>query len=163
MGLFRSICIYWHIKGLLLVAVTIFSLLGCSKESSVPVVKSQPSQETKEKTGEAQAKEKLKVALDSWTFGDTIEKFEKDHPEIILHDERLQILPFGLNAPVKLIRYEIGAGRSAKNITEKYESTYEFAVAMTVQNAKVGEAAKSITYKVGKFKDGKWAVLGDLP
>ena len=127
---------------------------------SSPAAKSQPSPEGKGNSREAEARAKLKIALDSWTFGDEFEKFEKDHSGIILHDERVQILPFGLDRPVKLIRYEIGAVRPAKNETDKYEFTYEFAVAMTVQNAK-GDAARNATYKVGKLKGGKWGIVGE--
>lgn len=157
---------------LLLVAAATVLPTACSKpdpvpaDKSTPAAKEQPSKEAKETKGktvepEAEAREKLKMALDSWTFGDEIKAFEKDHPHIKLIDERIHILPFGLDRPVKLIRYEIGAVRKAKNITDKYEFEYEFAVAMTVQNANVGAAPRSGTYQVGKLKDGKWVVFGE--
>ena len=47
-------------------------------------------------TGEVAARDKLKIALDSWKFGDDVAVFESDHPNIRLYDERSQITPFGL-------------------------------------------------------------------
>ena len=148
------------------------SLFVTAAIGSVACNKSEPSSANKGasaakapvqgKESENTAREKLKISLDSWTFGDETEKFEKENPGINLFDERRAILPFGLDRPVKLIRYEIGAVRNVENSTDKYDFTFEFVVAMTVQNAKVGNVIRNSAYRVGKLKDGTWAVL-DIP
>src|SRR4051812_4066612 len=60
--------------------------------------------------GEVEARTAVKAALDSWAFGDTKEKFTKDHPDVNLGD---------LNRITKrLARYEIGTVRKDGNVFE---------------------------------------------
>ncbi|MBY0514902.1 MAG: hypothetical protein K2P78_13425 [Gemmataceae bacterium] len=138
-------------------------LIGCNKDSGSgkgdPPGQS-PAPAVAKSDGEAEAREKLKIGLDSWTFGDTREKWTKDHPDISMLDERWSIRPFEMPQPVKLLKYEIGAGRAEKD--EKGNSRYEFAVVLNLSGPTGAEFKRNVTYMVSKMPDGKWFVIGKV-
>lgn len=128
-----------------------FVLAGCSNNQS-----SKPAAEVGKKTAkapaepgvktpmgtEAEAQAILKVALDSWAFGDTLEKFEKDHPGI-------QFFDTNWITKKRLGRYEIGNVR-------KDGITFEFLVTLTFRED-AGDVTKSGDYHVTKDADG-WVI-----
>jgi hypothetical protein len=128
-----------------------FVLAGCSNNPS-----SKPTAETGKRTvkepagpgtktpmgSEAEARAILKAALDSWAFGDTLEKFEKDHPGV-------QFFDTNWITRKRLGRYEIGNVR-------KDGITFEFLVTQTFQED-AGVASKSRDYHVTRDADG-WVI-----
>lgn len=124
---------------------------GCSNNPS-----SKPAAESGKKTNkttadpttktlsgtEAEARAVLKSALDSWAFGDTSEKFEKDHPGI-------QIFDTSWITKTRLGRYEIGNVR-------KVDITFEFLVTLTFRED-AGDVTKSGDYHVTKDAQG-WVI-----
>jgi hypothetical protein len=78
--------------------IVVFSgiLTGCSKspsskpdEENVKQTKNAtPTDSAKKRSSgsEADARAVLKAALDSWAFGDSLEKYEKDHPGVHFFD-----------------------------------------------------------------------------
>ena len=127
-------------------------LAGCNKggdtgKADVPTAPSPaaPAPVAAKLSGEAEAKAKLKLALDSWVFGDTLEKFQKDHPDIMV-GVRLHSLD-------KLTRYEIGAGR------EKSPTSFEFAVTHVFESKAGTDIKHSGTVTVAKLSD-KWFIQG---
>jgi hypothetical protein len=128
-----------------------FVLAGCSNNPA-----SKPTAETGKKTAkapaapstktpmgnEAEARAVLKAALDSWALGDTLEKFEKDHPGV-------QFFDTSWITKKRLARYDIGNVR-------KDGITFEFLVTLTFQSD-AGDATKSGDYHVTKDADG-WVI-----
>lgn len=126
-------------------------LAGCSNSTS-----SKPSTEAGKKTSkassdpaakkasgsEAEARTVLKAALDSWAFGDTLEKFEKNHPGV-------QFFDTGWITKKRLARYEIGSVR-------KDGITFEFIVTLTFRED-ARDVTKSGDYHVTKDADG-WVI-----
>src|SRR5687767_6064202 len=70
------------------VLLTVLVVIGCegnaSKQQGKPAMPGATIDTTKQKTtpDTNEARAALKTALDSWAFGDSTEKFEKDHPGI---------------------------------------------------------------------------------
>jgi hypothetical protein len=91
---------------------------------------------------EAEARSVLKAALDSWAFGDPIEKFEKAHPGVSFFDTNWI-------TKKRLGRYEIGNVR-------KDGITFEFLVTLTFREDS-GDVTKSNDYHVTKDADG-WVI-----
>jgi hypothetical protein len=125
-------------------------LAGCSKDpSSKPG--EEKAQQTKDAThsaknkssgSEAEARAVLKAALDSWAFGDPIEKFEKAHPGVSFFDTNWI-------TKKQLGRYEIGNMR-------KNGITFEFLVSLTFREDS-GDVARSSDYHVTKDAEG-WMI-----
>ena len=88
---------------------------------------------------EDEAKAKLKIALDSLVFGDSFEKFKKDHPNINF---------FELDRLYVLLRYEITAARKTK------DNCYEFAVILVFKSEAGTEIRKNKRYEVAKYTGG---------
>ena len=127
-------------------------LAGCNKggdtgKADVPTASNPaaPAPAAAKPSGEAEAKEKLKLALDSWVFGDTLEKFHKDHPDI-----RVGVRLHSLD---KLTRYDIGTGR------ERSPTSYEFTVTHVFESRAGTDIKRSGTVTVAKLSD-KWFVQG---
>jgi hypothetical protein len=125
-------------------------LSGCSNSPS-----SKPSEEkalyakdtsnpakNKPSGSEDEARSVLKAALDSWAFGDPIEKFEKAHPGVSFFDTNWI-------TKKRLGRYEIGNVR-------KDGITFEFLVTLTFREDS-GDVTKSNDYHVTKDADG-WVI-----
>lgn len=94
---------------------------------------------------EAEARAVLKSALDSWSFGDTLEKFEKDHPGISFFDTNWI-------TKKRLGRYDIGNVR-------KDGITFEFLVTLTLRED-AGDVTKGCDYHVTKDADGWMITVG---
>lgn len=123
---------------------------GCSKNPS-----SKPSEEKAQQAkgtahsakgkpsgSEGEARSVLKAALDSWAFGDPIEKFEKGNPGV-------QFFDTNWIAKKRLGRYEIGNVRQDG-------MTFEFLVTLTFREDS-GDVAKSHDYHVTKDAEG-WVI-----
>jgi hypothetical protein len=96
---------------------------------------------------EADAKSKLKTALDSWVFGDPLTRFESQHPGIHFGDlDRVQNLV--------LMRYEIGPSRPFGI------GCYEFSVTLVFQSQAGTEIRRSAKYSVMPDESGKWLITG---
>jgi hypothetical protein len=134
--------------------VSTLGLIGCgskvSKETAGVVATSMDGADektgTKQKT-EADAKAILKVGLDSWIFGDTQAKFEKNHPDISFGD-------FDWTAGDVLMKYEFGPSR------EK-DKSYEFSVILIFQSKAGTEIKKTKKYRVFPPREDspQWIVL----
>jgi hypothetical protein len=138
------------------IVICMFSFLwvGCSNNPS-----SKPAAEAGKKTAkspgesgskksmgtEAEARAVLKSALDSWAFGDTLEKFEKNHPGISFFDTNWI-------TKKRLGRYEIGNVR-------KDGITFEFLVTFTFRE-ETGDVTKGGDYHVTKDADGWMITVG---
>jgi predicted Zn finger-like uncharacterized protein len=94
---------------------------------------------------EEEARSKLKLALNSWVFGDSPEKFRTDHPTI-----RLGVRLHGLD---KLARYDIGAARQTA-------LGYEFAVTHVFENKAGQEIRRSGKVAVARFEGDQWFIQG---
>ncbi|MFX5808978.1 hypothetical protein ABTE39_19875, partial [Acinetobacter baumannii] len=81
-------------------------------------------------TTEEDAKAKLKKALDSWVFGDTIEEFGKKNPDI-----KFLSVPRAVQG---LSRYEILAGRPLE-LAPNQDANYEFVVSLVLTNKLSGQ------------------------
>ena len=129
--------------------VTMALLAGCdTAKSPKGATGNQAAASTPNK--EDVAKEKLKTALDAWVFGDSVEKFAKDHPEYSgpppIHDWMSKKV---------LMRYEIGACRFEN-------SCYKFVVTHVFQSEGGTEIKESVIYWVTPpegMKDHKWAIM----
>jgi hypothetical protein len=135
------------------VMIVLFSIVlaGCSNNpSSGPVAeagkkttKAPADPGTKKPMGtEAEARAILKAALDSWAFGDTLEKFEKDHPGV-------QFFDTNWITKKRLGRYEIGNMR-------KDGITFEFLVTLIFRED-ADDVTKNGDYHVTKDADG-WVI-----
>ena len=107
---------------------------------------------------EAEAKAKLTAVLNSWSFGDTPEQFEKANPGIRV------IEPMWGNEQVlgvKLVRFDIRSSRrSAENLAPPALGAIEYLVALQFQNRPEG-ASVTRTYKVQENQGGHWVVYTD--
>lgn len=91
------------------------------------------------------AREKLKVALDSWAFGDSKEKLEKDHPELKFASQ--------LRVTSKLTKYEITSTRS-------FELGHQFLVSLSVKSMIRNEPPEEQRlYEVFYDKENKISIL----
>ncbi len=107
----------------------------------------------KGKTGtESEAKAVLKKALDSWAFGDSKEKFEKNHPEIKCGD-------LNWATGKKLARYDIGTSR--KN-GRNFQVTVKFTLAAKDGTDIVVNGDYDISYS-DRPPSGEWDILGGAP
>ena len=129
-------------------------LVGCSnnpsskaeneKKQQVKNTKLTDSTKKDQTETEADARAVLKATLDSWVFGDTLEKFEQDHPGIHFFDtSRITKKMIG--------RYEIGNAR-------KEGRTFEFLVTLTFKED-AGDVNRSGSYLVLKDATG-WSITG---
>jgi hypothetical protein len=128
------------------------SLAGCSskpsekpqEENGKQAKGTTPAESTNKKQSgtEAEARTVLKAALDSWAFGDTLEKFEKNHRGV-------QFFDTSWITKKRLTRYDIGNVR-------KDGITFEFLVTLTFQED-AGDVTKSGDYHVTKDADG-WVI-----
>jgi hypothetical protein len=126
-------------------------LAGCSKSSSSKPgeekgeqAKGTPTNSVKNKSSgsEDEARSVLKAALDSWAFGDPIEKYENAHPGVSFFDTNWI-------TKKRLGRYEIGNVRQDG-------MTFEFLVTLTFREDS-GDVTKSGDYHVTKDADG-WVI-----
>lgn len=139
-----------------LVVVITFILTGCGSEpsakspgnankgdakSNVPNGKAQVGGMT-----EDQAREKLKVALDSWVFGDDDTKLKRDHPEI-------KFLDTDFIQGHKLLKYDLGAGRTFEM------AGFEFAVALSFASTAGTEIKETRPFWISKDEAGKWVIM----
>lgn len=132
------------------------SLAGCTETPSKPTQSEKKTKTLgtaadnsgkKSRSGtEAEAKAALKKALDSWAFGDSLEKFEKDNPGITFFDgSRVAQKPLG--------RYQFGTSR----IDGK---SFDFLVTLVLKEEN-GDVTRSANYMV--VNDGKkWAIIGGV-
>lgn len=131
----------------LLLVVT--ALSGCSSEQAAKSDPKPKGSDAKAPTGEvteAQAKDKLKIALDSWVFGDSREKFEKDHPDIYFQPSKTRDL-------YKPLRYEVQAARKSG------KAAYEFSVLLEFQSKAGTEIKETVKYEVDAHgTGGKWDI-----
>ena len=97
---------------------------------------------------EAQARAKLRLALDSWVFGDSITRFEAAHPDIHFGDYDWVLTKV-------LQRYEMGAARP-------YGSGYEISVILTFESQAGTEIRRTAKYTVlpPAGPGSKWTILG---
>jgi hypothetical protein len=140
------------------ILLLLFSMVvvGCSGNTS-----SKPQEEKGKKTPgttpanvakenqwgtEAEAKAVLKGALDSWAFGDSLKKYEKEHPGVTFFDGARV-------TKKKLGRYEFGATRSDG-------TTFDFLVTLVLKEDS-GDVSRSGSYLVVKTPDG-WAITGGV-
>ena len=95
---------------------------------------------------EVEAKAVLKAALDSWAFGDPLEKYEREHPGVTFFDTtRITKKQLG--------RYEFGSSRSDGK-------SFDFLVTLVLKEEK-GDTARSASYLLVKTPDG-WAITGGV-
>ena len=97
------------------------------------------------KISEEEARKQLKAALDSWVFGDSHERFNKNNPQISVFT-----LP-GYNYE-KLLRYEIGATRATS-------TGFEFALILIYESKAGTEIKKGCNCTVSLMSD-KWWIAG---
>lgn len=139
---------------LLLILIVLVVALSSSGPRSVPEGNTSepglkaPAEKKKGTITEADSRGKLKTTLDSWVFGDSLAKFESNHPDIHFGDlDRVQSLV--------LMRYEIGASRPFG------VGCFDFAVTMSFQSEAGTEIRRSAKYTVmPPGDDGKWTILG---
>ena len=131
-----------RITGLLGIALA----LGCGQKAipdkgAVPAAKAAGAG----KFGtEADARRVVKVALDSWAFGDSYAKFQKDHPEIGISDPN--------RITKRLVKYDIGNARKEGN---------RFALLVTFTFAgESGDVTRSGSYSVSGSPESEWLILG---
>jgi hypothetical protein len=127
-------------------------LAGCSnspsskpdEEKAKQAKGTTPTDSAKKKSSgsEAEAQAVLKAALDSWAFGDTLEKFEKDHPGV-------QFFDTNWITKKRLGKYEIGNVR-------KDGMTFEFLVTLTFRED-TSDVTKSGDYHVTRDAAG-WVI-----
>jgi hypothetical protein len=130
---------------------------GCSQDTKIG-----KSSEGTNKVGVApdeadkttEATKKLKVSLDSWTFGDSAENFKKNHPDIDFSD-------LGIRRSNVLLRYEINNSRSMEFKAEK--ATYQgvqFAVTLVFSGPGGKEIKEGRICNVHQVESGTWMVVG---
>lgn len=91
------------------------------------------------------ARQKLKVALDSWAFGDSKEKLDKDHPELKFASQ--------LRVTSKLTKYEITS-------TRPFEIGHQFLVSLSVKSMIRNEPPEEQRlYEVFYDKENKIVIL----
>jgi hypothetical protein len=117
-------------------------LVGCSSEKTSPKGNASKGAGVSGTTEEDLAREKLKMALDSWVFGDDGATFEKDHPEVKFLDSKLD----------KLMKYELGAGR-------KFQGGHEFAVVLIFEGKTGREIKESRSYWVTRNPKGECTIM----
>lgn len=99
----------------------------------------------------------LKMALDSWVFGDSLDKWKADHPDVTFND-----IPCILRDKV-LLRYEVGAARAKEDVSQKGHKLggTEYAVALVFSSRAGTELKESRVYQVFRVKDtNSWTVTG---
>jgi hypothetical protein len=121
------------------VAIVVFGgiLTGCGKsppskpgeEKTDPAATTTPRPAKKPLSGsEADARAVLKAALDSWAFGDTLEKFEQNHPGV-------QFFDTNRITRKRLAGYELGTVR-------KDDIGFEFLATLTLR-----ESDRDVTWR----------------
>lgn len=110
---------------------------------------------------EAEAREILKTALDSWRFGDSIEKLERNHPQVairIIHFPRHFFTEFGAT----LLKYEITGGRKIdlkKSHLEANAYRFEFTVILTGTTERGAELKNERLYRVFRgWRERSWVI-----
>lgn len=103
------------------------------------------------------AREKLKLGLDAWMFGDSFKKFGQDHPEISFFDTS-----WGFGEA--LLRYDIGHARTMEYKGNDGTTTYntEFVVTIIQTTRSGDEVKKNKNYSVSspRANSGQWIVTG---
>ncbi len=99
-----------------------------------------------------QARALLKTTLDSWVFGESIEKFREKHPDV----EFAAVVRPGNS----LVRYEILAEQPGTP-TERFEVDFEFVVTLTLQPKFSNEVSKENHKCAVRRERGKttWIIL----
>lgn len=110
-----------------------------------------------EPTPEEIGREKIKLGLDAWVFGDTQKQFEVNHSDIMFTD-------FDWIGGEALLRYEIGQSR-IKSMKIKDGKPYpflEFVVTLTQTNRGGQEMVKKKSYTVRPpdSAEPRWMVTG---
>ena len=99
---------------------------------------------------EATARKHLKVMLDAWKFGDSVLKFNEQHPDY------MYIGLFDLDRPVKILRYEIEGCRPMELPADKkdqYEFAYEYVVVVTCETVSGIERKRPLNFRMHKLKN----------
>ena len=108
-------------------------------------------------TPEEQAREKLKLGLDAWVFGDAFLKFKNDHPDISFVDT-------DWGGGEVLLSYEIGQARThnfkRKDGPDVY--TTDFVVTIVQYTNSGSEVKKSKKFSVSspRGESDQWSILG---
>lgn len=103
------------------------------------------------------AKEKLKTALDSWSFGDDPSKFRDDHPDVTLLNTG-----YDITIPV-LMKYEINEGRRREDPSGAGVLGFEFPVVLTLEGRDGTPVVKREVYLVRTRDNKKWTVSINVP
>jgi hypothetical protein len=112
-------------------------------------------------TDEGTAKEKLRIALESWQFGDSEESLKQKHPEIDRFSNFGAIMEYVPYKP-KLQRFEITSGRSfAKNDAPSLKF-YEFNVIHTFESKAGTEIKRGHVYEIFTSDGKKWSINANL-
>lgn len=139
----RSIC-------LIVLAPAAALPLGCGPKATAPTggnaaPASPGGKAPGDEVAEGEARAALQTALDSWAFGDTRQKFEREHPDVQFGD---------FNRYKALARYEIGTARRTAG------GGHEFLVTLTFQAEAGSDVVRSGRYEVWRNKEGKWVITG---
>lgn len=130
----------------LFVGILTLIVFGCNDSPKTPKGATAATTKSSKYGTEAEAKAALKRALDSWAFGDSLEKFEKDNPGISFFD--------GTRITKKQLgRYQFGGSRNDGKM-------FDFLVTLVLKEDN-GDVTRSASYMV--MKDGKkWAITGGV-
>jgi hypothetical protein len=119
-----------------------------------------PSASSTATSDEGTANEKLRLALESWQFGDSEEALKKKHPEIGRFSNFSAVTDYFPNTP-KLQKFEITAGRRVTNSQPPTVSVFQFNVIHTFESKTGTELKRSHVYEVSA--DGKrWFIYAKL-
>lgn len=136
------------------------SVVKLTGDQSIPK-KRDSSDSTDAATDQETAKEKLRLALESWQFGDDKESFKKMHPEIVTFSNLGAVRDYQPYTP-KLQRFEIISGRRTKKIKYPTLIVYEFNVIHTFESKAGMEIKKSHVYEVCTEKGKEWDIFSKL-
>jgi hypothetical protein len=137
---------------------------SCSRQGKALHQEPPPKNDTSLSSGptvdQATAKEKLRLALESWQFGDNERSLKKAHPEIDSFSNLGAITDYMPYTP-KLQRFEITSGRRTTNANFPTLIVYEFNVIHTFER-NTGAEKKSHVYEVYTDKGEKWSINAKL-
>jgi hypothetical protein len=129
---------------------------GCGKPEG-PSSPSTHGSTNPSRLDQATSKEKLKIALDSWIFGDEPAGFREKHPDVTFLNTGYDLTP-----PV-LQKYEIGEGRRREDTTGGGVQGYEFPVVLTLEGQGGSSVTKREVYSVRTQDNREWTVSINVP
>ena len=144
-------------------AWTVLTVTGCTGEKKPAggeqsrLLERDSSDPPTHATDQETAKEKLRLALESWQFGDSEESLKKKHPEISFFSNFGAVTEYMPYTP-KLQRFEITSGRPSKNPKFPTLTVYEFNVIHTFESKAGTDVKKGHIYDVSTEKGKTWDV-----